>query len=133
MIHPSLFLRRALQADAIVSGAMALLLVFGAGFLASLLNLPEAFLRNTGLILMVFALGVGYLATREMMPKVAVWAVIAINAVWTIDSIVLLASGWVSPNLLGQAFIVMQAIAVGVFAELEFIGLRKSASTVAAR
>ena len=133
MIHPSLFLRRALQADAIVSGAMALLLVFGAGFLASLLNLPEAFLRNTGLILMVFALGVGYLATREMMPKVAVWAVIAINAVWTIDSIVLLASGLVSPNLLGQAFIVMQAIAVGVFAELEFIGLRKSANTVAAR
>lgn len=133
MLHPSLFLRRALQADAIVSGAMALLLVFGAGFLASLLNLPEAFLRNTGLILVVFALGVGCPATREMMPKAAVWAVIAINAVWTIDSIVLLASGWVSPNLLGQAFIVMQAIAVGVFAELEFIGLRKSASTVAAR
>lgn len=133
MIHPSLFLRRALQADAIVSGAMALLLVFGAGFLASLLNLPEAFLRNTGLVLVVFALGVGYLASREMMSKVAVWAVIAINAVWTIDSIVLLASGWVSPNLLGQAFIVMQAIAVGVFAELEFIGLRKSASPVAAR
>jgi len=58
--------------------------------------------------------------------------VIVINAIWTIDSIVLLASGWVSPNLLGQAFIVMQAIAVGVFAELEFIGLRKSASTVTA-
>ncbi|MDO8981349.1 MAG: hypothetical protein Q7V17_19195 [Afipia sp.] len=133
MINPSFFLRRALQADAIVSGAMALLLVFGAGFLASLLNLPEAFLRNTGLVLVVFALGVGYLASRAMMSKAAVWAVIAINAVWTIDSIVLLASGWVSPNLLGQAFIVMQAIAVGVFAELEFIGLRKSESTVAAR
>lgn len=133
MINPSLFLRRALQIDVIFSGAAALLLVFGAGFLASVLNLPEAFLRNTGLILVVFALGVGYLASREMMSKAAVWAVIAINAVWTIDSIVLLASGWVSPNLLGQAFIVMQAIAVGVFAELEFIGLRKSASTVAAR
>ncbi|TKT72508.1 hypothetical protein YH63_014300 [Afipia massiliensis] len=133
MINPSLFLRRALQIDAAFSGAAALLLVFGAGFLASLLNLPEAFLRNTGLILVAFALGVSYLASREMMSKVAVWAVIAINAVWTIDSILLLASGWVSPNLLGQAFIVMQAIAVGVFAELEFIGLRKSASAVAAR
>ncbi|MBB5054948.1 hypothetical protein HNQ36_004959 [Afipia massiliensis] len=133
MINPSLFLRRALQIDAIFSGAAALLLVFGAGFLASLLNLPEAFLRNTGLVLVVFALGVGYLASRDMMSKTAVWAVIAINAVWTIDSIVLLASGWVSPNLLGQAFIVMQAIAVGVFAELEFVGLRKSASAVTAR
>lgn len=133
MINPSLLLRRALQIDAIFSGAAALLLVFGAGFLASLLNLPEAFLRNTGIVLVMFALGVGYLASREVMSKAAVWAVIAINAVWTIDSIVLLASGWVSPNFLGQAFIVMQAIAVGVFAELEFIGLRKSASAVAAR
>ncbi|MGL4260399.1 MAG: hypothetical protein ACRCTX_02180 [Afipia sp.] len=133
MIHPSLFLRRALQIDAVFSGAAALMLVFGAGFFASLLNLPEAFLRNTGLVLVVFTLGVGYLASREMMSKTAVWAVIVINAIWTIDSIVLLASGWLSPNLLGQAFIVMQAIAVGVFAELEFIGLRKSASTVAAR
>jgi hypothetical protein len=133
MINPSLFLRRALQIDAIFSGVAALMMVFGASFLASLLNLPEAFLRNTGLVLVAFTLGVGYLASREMMSKAAVWAVIAINAVWTVDSIVLLASGWVSPNLLGQAFIVMQAIAVGVFAELEFIGLRKSASAVAAQ
>ncbi|EKS37695.1 hypothetical protein [Afipia clevelandensis] len=133
MIHPSPFLRRALQIDALFSAVSALLLVFGAGFLASLTNLPEDFLRNTGLVLVAFVLGVGYLATRDMMPKIAVWAVIAINAVWTIDSIALLASGWVSPNLLGQVFIVAQAIAVGVFAELEFIGLRKSADAVAAR
>lgn len=132
MIDPSLFLRRALQIDAVFSGAAALMLVFGAGFFASLLNLPETFLRNAGLVLVAFTLGVGYLASRDMMSKAAVWAVIVINAIWTIDSIVLLASGWVSPNLLGQAFIVMQAIAVGVFAELEFIGLRKSASTVTA-
>ena len=133
MIHPSPFLRRALQIDALFSGVSALLLVFGAGLLAPLTNLPEGFLRNTGLVLVVFVLGVGYLASRDMMPKIAVWAVIAINAVWTIDSIALLASGWVSPNLLGQVFIVMQAIAVGVFAELEFIGLRKSADAIAAR
>ncbi len=132
MINPSLFLRRALQIDAIFSGVSALMLVFGASFLAPLTNLPEGFLRNAGLVLVAFVLGVGYLASREMMSKAAVWAVIAINAIWTIDSIALLASGWVSPNLLGQVFIVMQAIAVGIFAELEFIGLRKSAGTVPA-
>lgn len=133
MINPSLFLRRALQADAIFSGVSALLLVFGAGLLASLTNLPEAFLRNTGLVLVVYVALVGYLGTREMMSKAAVWAVIAVNVVWGIDSILLLLSGWVSPNLLGQAFVVMQAIAVGVFAELQFIGLRKSAGAVLAR
>lgn len=133
MVHQSLFLRRALQIDALFSGVSALLLVFGAGLLAPLTNLPEGFLRNTGLVLVVFVLGVGYLASRDMMPKLAVWAVIAINAVWTIDSIALLVSGWLSPNLLGQVFIVAQAIAVGVFAELEFMGLRKSADAVAVR
>jgi hypothetical protein len=130
MINPSLFLRRALQADAIFSGASALLLVTAAGFFASLLNLPETFLRNTGLVLVVYAALVGFLGTRGMMSKAAVWTVIAVNVIWAIDSFILLVSGWVSPNLLGQAFIVMQAVAVGVFAELQFIGLRKSADAI---
>lgn len=131
MINPTPFLRRAIQADALVSGTMALLLVASAGVLAPLLNLPEAFLRSTGFVLMVYVALVGFLGTRSMMSKAAVWAVIAVNAVWTVDSIALLISGWVSPNLLGQAFIVMQAIAVGIFAELQFIGLRKSTETLA--
>src|ERR1700754_1088952 len=126
MINPSLFLRRALQADAIFSGAAALMFVFGAELFASLTNLPEAFLRNTGLVLVVYAALVGYIGTRRLMPKAVVWAVIAVNAVWAIDSMILLVNGWVSPNLLGQALIVMQAVAVGIFAELQFIGLRKS-------
>lgn len=131
MINPSPFLRRAIQADALVSGAMALLLVFGAGLLAPLLNLPEAFMRNTGFILVVYAALVGLLGTRSIMSRAAVWTVIAVNAVWTIDSLILLASDWVAPNLMGQIFVVMQAITVGVFAELQFVGLRKSASAVA--
>jgi hypothetical protein len=48
MIHASLFLRRALQADAIFSGVGALLMTFGSGELAPLLDLPEALLRETG-------------------------------------------------------------------------------------
>lgn len=128
MIHPSLSLRRALQADAIFSGVAALMFVFGASLFASLTNLPEVFLRNTGFVLVIYAALVGYLGTRPTMAKAAVWAVIAVNAIWALDSIALLASGWMSPNLFGQALIVMQAVAVGVFAELQFIGLRRSAA-----
>jgi hypothetical protein len=54
------------------------------------------------------------------------------NAAWTLGSIALLFSGAVSPNLLGQVFIVAQAIATGVFAELQYIGLRKSGETATA-
>lgn len=132
MIHPSLFLRRAILADAIFSGASAVLLSLGAGPLAPLLNLPEPLLRETGLFLIAYAALVGWLGTRQAMPKALVVIVIAGNAAWTIASIALLFSGWVNPNLPGETVVAMQAIAVGAFAELQYIGLRKSGGAVTA-
>jgi hypothetical protein len=133
MINPSLLLRRALQLDTLATGAMAVLLTFGAGYLASFLNLPETFLRISGVALIGWTAIVGFLATRDVMSKAIVWAVIAGNAVWTIDSLALLATSWIAPNTLGIAFIVMQAVAVGLFAELQYMGLRKSEGVAAAR
>jgi hypothetical protein len=132
MIHPSLFLRRAIQADAIFSGVSALLLTFGAGALAPLLNLPEALLRETGLFLIAYAALAGWLGTRQAMPKTLVVIVISANAAWTLASIALLFSGAVTPNLLGEVFVAMQAIVVGALAELQYIGLRRSGSALAA-
>jgi len=132
MIHPSLFLRRAIQADAIFSGASALLLTFGAGALVPWLNLPENLLRETGLFLIAYAALVGWLGTRQSMPKPLVVVVISGNAAWTLASIALLFSGAVTPNLLGEAFVAIQAIAVGALAELQYLGLRKSGDALAA-
>jgi hypothetical protein len=132
MIHPSLLLRRAIQFDAIFSGISALALTFGAGMLAPLLDLPEALLRESGLFLIAYTALVGWLGTRPSMPKVLVLIVIAGNAAWTLASIALLFSGAVTPNLLGQVLVAAQAIAVGAIAELQYIGLRKSGSAVAA-
>lgn len=133
MINPSLLLRRALQLDALASGAMAALLILGAGYLAALLNLPETFLRSTGVFLIAWTALVGLLATRETLSKAIIWAVIVGNAVWTVDSLALLATNWIAPNTLGIAFIVMQALAVGLFAELQLMGLRRSDDAIAAR
>jgi hypothetical protein len=132
MIHPSLFLRRAILAYGIFSGASAVLLTFGAGELAPLLNLPEALLRETGLFLVAYAALVGWLGMRPSMPKPLVAIVIAGNAAWTVASIALLFSGAVMPNLLGELFVAVQAIIVGALAELQFIGLRRSGGAVAA-
>ena len=131
MTNPSLFLRRAILADAIFSGISALLLTFGGGALAPLLNLPEALLRETGLFLIAYATLVGWLGTRPSMPKVLVAIVIAGNAAWTLASVALLFSGAIAPNLPGEAFVVMQAIAVGAFAELQYVGLRRSGGELA--
>ena len=132
MIHPSLLLRRALLADAIFSGVSALALTFGAATFAALLSLPEALLRESGLFLIAYTALVGWLGTRQSMPRALVLVVVAGNAAWTLASIALLFSGAVSPNLLGVVFVVAQAIATGVFAELQYIGLRKSGGVVTA-
>lgn len=132
MIHPSVLLRRATQFDAVFSGVSALVLTFGAGMLAPLLALPEALLRESGLFLIAYTALVGWLGTRPTMPRVLVMIVIAGNAVWTLASIALLFSGAVTPNLLGEALVVAQAVAVGAIAELQYVGLRKSAGAVTA-
>jgi hypothetical protein len=132
MINPSLFLRRAIQADAIFSGASAVLLTLGAGELAPLLNLPEALLSETGLFLIAYTALVGWLGTRQAMPKALVVIVIAGNAAWTVASIALLFSGTVTPNLLGEAFVLVQAIVVGALGELQYVGWRRSSDALAA-
>lgn len=132
MIRPAPLLRFALIADAAASGAMALMLAFGAGLLAPRLGLPDALLRNAGLFLIGYAALVGVIASRAVMKKALVWAVIAVNVVWVMDSIALLVGGWASPSWLGLLFVAAQAAAVGVFAELQFVGLRRSEYEVAA-
>jgi hypothetical protein len=132
MMIPSNFLRRALAADAIFSGAGAVIFTLGAGELAPLFDLPEALLRETGLFLIVYAAFVGWLATRQSFPRILAGIVVVGNAAWTLASIALLFSGAVTPNLLGEAAVVAQAIATGIFAELQFIDLRRSCDMVAA-
>jgi len=131
-VQSSTFLRRVLLLDAASSGAMGLLLLVFGGVLAGLLDLPAELLSESGLVLVPFALAVGFLGTRARLSRVAVWVVIAINAVWAIDSVVLLFTGWVQPNPWGYAFVIGQASFVALMAELEVIGLRKSAAAVPA-
>ena len=132
MIMPSQFLRRALLADTVFSGAGAVMFSLAASELAPLFNLPEALLLETGLFLIGYAALVGWMSTRQSLPRILVGIVVVGNAAWTLASIALLFSGAVAPNLLGEAAIVAQAIATGTLAELQYVGLRRSGGIVAA-
>jgi uncharacterized protein YjeT (DUF2065 family) len=132
MIHPSQLLRRALLADAVFSGIAAILLSVDAGALAPLLDLPEALLRQSGLFLIAYTALVGWLSSRTSLPRLLVALVIAGNAAWTVGSIALLLSGAVTPNTLGEIFVAAQAMATGLLAELQYVGLRRSTAELAA-
>ena len=127
-IQPNALLRAALVGDAAASGATGLLLLTAAGPLAGLLGLPGELLRSAGLILVPYALFVLWAGTRPQLRRGLVMAIVALNAIWVIDSLALLASGWVAPTGLGTAFVIAQALIVGVFAEAQFIGLRRSSA-----
>ena len=132
MIQSSPFLRRVLLADTIFSGAGAVSFTLGAAILANLTELPETLSRETGLVLILYTALVGWLAMRSAMPRAWIVLVIAINGLWTIASIALLLSGTIHPNLFGEIVVVLQAVATGVLAELQYLGLRRSHGAIAA-
>jgi hypothetical protein len=120
-------LRRALMVDGAISGITGALMLFGAGPLTGLLGLPASLLQWAGVSLFPFAGWLFYLATRERIARSAALAVIGCNVLWAVASVLLLVSGWVEPTLLGYLFTIAQALAVAAFAEIQYMGVRRSA------
>ena len=127
MIRFPLTIRQAMTLDLVGTGATALLAVTAAGFTAGLTDLPEPLVRGAGLALLPFLALVAAMAFKPA--RGGVIAVIAINIAWVIASIAAL-TFFVSPNALGYAFVVAQALAVGLFAELQILALRSEGKTI---
>jgi hypothetical protein len=122
----SRLLRLALIADAAATAATGLLMVVATRVLATWLGIPATLLWYAGLVLLPYAAIVGYLGTRTTVARVAVWVVIAANLAWALDSVLLVASGWIDLTMLGYGFVIAQALFVAALAELQYLGLRQS-------
>ena len=121
------FLRNVLLADALSCLATGALQLVFTGPLASLLGLPAPLLAATGLFLLAYAAIVGWIALRDPVPRGFVWLFLAGNAGWAAGCIALLMSGAVAPTALGMAWVIAQAVTVGLLAELQWMGLRRRA------
>jgi len=124
-VRPSSLLRRALLADAVVSGAAGALQVAAAGPLSGLLAIDAAWLQRSGLILFVWTAFLGWILTRKAVSPMLAWTVIGINLAWVAASILVLVEGAIAPNPLGMGYVLAQAAVVAIFAELQFFGLRR--------
>jgi hypothetical protein len=125
-VYPSTLLRRALGADALVSGAVAALQLAAAGALADLLALPRALLVETGVFLACYTVLLVVLARSERVWRPLVLVIVAGNVGWAIACVGVIAAGVVQPSALGVAFVAVQAVAVLGFAALEGLGLKAS-------
>lgn len=127
------FLRLALKLDAIATGAVGVLLLLAAATVVGdgrpfvrLLGMSISLLVSVGLFLVVFAAFVWVVGSRRRVGRPAAREVIAINAVYAVGCVVVVAAGWFSLTAFGVAFVLVQAAAVALFAALKFLGLRRS-------
>ena len=125
----SSFLRKALLADAVVSGAACLAMIAGADFTHALLGLPSALLFWAGVSLIPFIVTLVMVVRANAAPTGLIAALIAINIAWVVASLFVAFGPAFAPTLLGKIFIVAQAATVAVFAELQIIGLRRASVT----
>lgn len=119
----SQFLRRVLLADGAVSGAAGVVMIIGGSFLAPLTQLPQDLLTYAGMALLPWMVTLFALARMANVPRAGVHWVVAINALWVAGSIAVLFL--TTPTLFGYAFVIAQAVAVGLFAELQVIALKR--------
>lgn len=118
------FLRAVLWFDAVSCAASAALHLFGAGLLAHLLGLPAGLLVASGLVLCACAAGAAWIATREPLPRAPIVALSLANWAWVAGCLGLLFTG-AAGTTLGQVYLVLQAVAVAVLAELQWFGARR--------
>ncbi|MET0569558.1 MAG: hypothetical protein ABWZ74_10815 [Hyphomicrobiaceae bacterium] len=122
----TLSLRNVLLIDAATCALTGALLMFGARLLASITAIPPALLFYAGAILIPIAAFMAVTATRAALSPLAVWLIVAGNALWVVASIGLMIGPWIAPSVLGYAFIAGQAVAVAVLTMLELDGARSA-------
>ncbi|WP_296598950.1 hypothetical protein [Phenylobacterium sp.] len=122
----STFLRTVIALDAAACGVMGATFLFDAGWLAGPLGLSPALMQPIGGFLLPYAAFLAWLASRPALPRTGVWALVVFNLLWAVESIALVALGWVRPTDLGLAVVVGQAAAALIVADFQFVALRKA-------
>ena len=123
-IHPSGLLKAGLLADALASGALALLQLLGNRWLSAHLGLDSRLLLYTGLFLLAYANLLLVLAYTDRIWLGLLRIIIGGNAAWALGCLLLVAAAGVLP--LAALFLGLQALAVLALAAWEYAGLRAS-------
>ncbi|WP_375691175.1 hypothetical protein [Pseudooceanicola sp. LIPI14-2-Ac024] len=123
-------LRRALIADAAVSGAFALLCLALSGWLTGALALPGWLVTGAVIVCLGASALMAVTAAQRPMPPALVWLVILGNLGWIVASLSLAAFG-VAGTATGTLLIVAQALGVAGLTALELAGARRDGAATA--
>lgn len=116
----------ALKLDAVVTAANGAAYLAAAAPLSDLLGLSAPLLRVVGAGLLAYAAVVWLVAAAKRMSRPAAATIIALNAAWTVGSVVAVLADLGTPTTVGAVWMIAQALVVAGFAELQVAGLRRA-------
>lgn len=125
-IQASRLLKTALLADAAASLGLAGLQLAVPAALTQYLSLPGLLVTGTGAFLVAYALMLVMVARANRVWVFLVQFIVIGNVGWALGCLALAATSLVTPSALGMAFLSLQAMAVLLFAYLEYAGLQAS-------
>jgi hypothetical protein len=123
-VQPGL-LRLALRADAIFCLATGAISLVEAQPLGALLGVAPLALSILGAVVAVYGAFLLYTAAQAQISRRIALVALVLDAIWVIDSLVLLIGGWLPLTSAGMWTIGLVALAVATLAELKFFGLRR--------
>jgi hypothetical protein len=120
------FLRRVLRVDAVLSALTAAVMLVDAQPLAAWTGLPPGVVQAVGAALLPWAALLAWLGSRVAVARAAIGAVVALNFLWVLDCALLAFGAFGTPQGLGIAVAVVQAVGTFVIAELEWLGFKRA-------
>ena len=121
------FLRRVLLLDAAATFATGALMIVAAGPAGEGLGLSRGLVLAAGVGMLPAAAAVWWLATRPVPPRGLVMALAALNVLFLLDAVLVVALGWL-PSAGGVAAVLAFGAACGVLGAAEAAALRAPAA-----
>jgi hypothetical protein len=121
----AVLLRRALLGNAAFSALCGILIVLFDARIVGFMTSVEHHLWPLGVMLLGFAASLAWFSTRPLLSSAWVASVIAADLAWVVGTVVLLAGWHGMLSGAGMALLIAVAVFVLVFAELQWLGLRR--------
>ena len=120
-------LRRTLQANGIFSSLSGVILIAGASPITAFLGLKMPIvLIVVGIVTLLYAVSLFLTAARPSIDHRSGMMYALLDSAWVIASLVILVTGWVPLTTEGKWAVGLVAVIVAIFAELEYLGSRRS-------
>lgn len=123
----SLLLRRTLQANGIFSSLGGVMLIAGTVPITAFLGLQTPIiLIVVGIVSLLYAVSLFLTTARPSIDRRSGMTYAFLDSAWVVASLVILVTGWVSLTIEGKWAVGLVAVIVAIFAELQFIGSRRT-------